>query len=88
MGGKPCFVSHPEKALLAIHDPDRFGCSPCHNGNGLATSSAEKAHGNYEHWLWPMFAKANAEAGCLQCHSATACWSTRPRSRGDATSSS
>jgi cytochrome c2 len=68
MGGKQVFVSHPEKALLSIHDPERFGCTPCHNGNGRATSSVEKAHGNYEHWLWPMFPKANAEAGCVQCH--------------------
>jgi len=69
MGGQQAFVSHPEKALLAIHDPERFGCTPCHNGNGRATSSVEKAHGNYEHWLWPMYPKANAEAGCVQCHS-------------------
>ena len=68
MGGKRVFVSHPDKALLTIHDPDRFGCTPCHNGNGLAVSSVEKAHGKYEHWLWPLFAKENSEAGCLQCH--------------------
>jgi cytochrome c551/c552 len=68
MGGNPAFVSHPNKALLAIHDPERFGCSPCHNGNGLATSSVQKAHGHYQHWLWPLYAKENAEAGCLQCH--------------------
>jgi hypothetical protein len=64
------FVSHPEKELLTIHDPDKFGCSPCHQGNGRATTSVEKAHGNYEHWLWPLFPKANAEAGCQTCHSA------------------
>jgi len=68
MGGKQLFVSHPDKPLLAIHDTERFGCTPCHNGNGRATSSAEKAHGDYEHWLWPMFPKANVEAGCIQCH--------------------
>jgi cytochrome c2 len=68
MGGQQVFVSHPNKTLLAMHDPDRFGCTPCHNGNGLATASAEQAHGRYEHWLWPMFAKENGEAGCLQCH--------------------
>ena len=68
MGGERVFVSHPNKTLLTIHDPERFGCTPCHNGNGLATSSVEKAHGQYEHWLWPLFAKENAEAGCLQCH--------------------
>jgi len=64
------FVSHPEPELLKIHDPDKFGCSPCHQGNGRATTSEEKAHGNYEHWLWPMYPKENAEAGCQTCHAA------------------
>src|ERR1700736_4197731 len=64
------FTSHPEPDLLKTHDPDKFGCSPCHQGNGRATTSVEKAHGNYEHWLWPLFPKPNAEAGCQTCHAA------------------
>ena len=64
------FVSHPEPELFGLHDPDRFGCSPCHQGNGRATTSVEKAHGNYEHWLWPLFPKENGEAGCQTCHAA------------------
>jgi len=64
------FTSHPEPELLKIHDPDKFGCTPCHQGNGRATTSVEKAHGNYEHWLWPVFPRGNFEAGCQICHSA------------------
>jgi cytochrome c2 len=64
------FTSHPEPDLLKIHDPDKFGCSPCHQGNGRATTSIEKAHGTYEHWLWPLFARGNMEAGCQTCHAA------------------
>ncbi len=64
------FTSHPEPDLLRIHDPDKFGCSPCHQGNGRATTSVEKAHGTYEHWLWPLFARGNMEAGCQTCHAA------------------
>jgi len=64
------FVSHPSKELLQVHDPDKFGCSPCHQGNGRATTSIEKAHGNYEHWLWPLYVKQNVEAGCQTCHAA------------------
>jgi cytochrome c2 len=64
------FTSHPEPELLKTHDPDKFGCSPCHQGNGRATTSIEKAHGNYEHWLWPLFPKQNVEAGCQTCHAA------------------
>ncbi len=64
------FVSHTSPELLQIHDPDKFGCSPCHQGNGRATTSVEKAHGNYEHWLWPMYPKENSQAGCQSCHAA------------------
>ena len=76
------FVSHPSPELLTVHDPEKFGCSPCHQGNGRATTSIEKGHGNYEHWLWPLFpgpkfdkngTMINAgfiEAGCQTCHAA------------------
>jgi cytochrome c551/c552 len=64
------FTGHPEPELLKVHDPDKFGCSPCHQGNGRATTSVEKAHGTYEHWLWPLFPHGNVEAGCQTCHAA------------------
>jgi cytochrome c551/c552 len=71
--GKPdalsrAFVSHPNRDLLQIHNADKFGCSGCHWGNGRATTSEFKAHGNNEHWLWPLFEKDNMQAGCQQCH--------------------
>ena len=68
MGGNAVFASHPDKELLKIHDPENFGCSPCHGGNGVALSSVEKAHGYNKYWLWPMHHKENIEAGCQQCH--------------------
>ncbi len=68
MGQKRLFVSHPSPDLLTTHDPDVFGCSPCHNGNGVGTVSATRAHGQYKHWLWPLFAPENFEGGCIQCH--------------------
>jgi len=68
MGGNQVFSSHPDKELLKIHDPDKFGCTPCHGGNGVALSSVEKAHGYNKYWLWPMHHKENVEAGCQQCH--------------------
>ena len=64
------FTTHREPELLKTHDPEKFGCSPCHQGNGRATTSIEKAHGTYEHWLWPLFPKGNVEAGCQTCHAA------------------
>ena len=62
------FTSHPQPELLTIHDPEKFGCTPCHNGNGMQVVSVDKAHGNYEHWLWPLHPPSNFEAGCQQCH--------------------
>src|SRR5215471_16605100 len=68
MGGEEVFVSHPNKELLKIHDPERFGCTPCHGGNGAALSSVEKAHGYNKFWLWPLHHQENIDAGCQQCH--------------------
>ena len=68
MGGEEVFVSHPNKELLKIHDPEKFGCTPCHGGNGVATDSIVKAHGRHTFWLWPMHHLENVEAGCQQCH--------------------
>ncbi len=62
------FVSHPNRELLRIHNPDRFGCSGCHWGNGRATTSDVKGHGRHKYWLWPLFERENIEAGCQQCH--------------------
>jgi cbb3-type cytochrome oxidase cytochrome c subunit len=64
------FTTHQDADILKTHDPEKFGCSPCHQGNGRATTSIEKAHGTYEHWLWPLFPKGNVEAGCQTCHAA------------------
>ncbi len=62
------FVSHPDREVLQIHNPEKFGCASCHWGNGRATTSEAKGHGRHRFWLWPMFEKENTEAGCQQCH--------------------
>ncbi len=64
----PVFQSHPRPDLLTIHDPEAFGCSSCHNGNGRATRNVTKGHGRHKFWLWPMYFPENVEAGCQQCH--------------------
>ena len=65
------FAGHPTriKELIQTHDPEKFGCSACHGGNGRATTSVEKAHGKNEFWLHPLHDAENVEAGCQQCHS-------------------
>ena len=72
MGGEAVFTSHPNQELLKTHDPERFGCTPCHGGNGVALASVEKAHGYNKFWLWPLHHQENIEAGCQQCHATEA----------------
>ncbi|PYS68106.1 MAG: hypothetical protein DMF69_21160, partial [Acidobacteria bacterium] len=60
------FVSHPNKEIFQVHNPEKFGCASCHWGNGRATTSDTKGHGRHKFWLWPMFEKENTEAGCQQ----------------------
>ena len=62
------FTSHPDIDLLKWHPLEKFGCSPCHGGNGRAIDSVQRGHGRYEHWLWPLYYRENFEAGCQQCH--------------------
>jgi mono/diheme cytochrome c family protein len=58
------FAAHPPTP----HDPRQLGCTPCHGGQGRA-SSAVAAHGHVEHWDEPMLPKGYVEAGCGTCHS-------------------
>jgi cytochrome c2/uncharacterized ParB-like nuclease family protein len=62
------FTSHPDPDLIRWHPLEQFGCSPCHGGNGRAIDSVRRAHGRYEHWLWPLYYRENFDAGCQQCH--------------------
>jgi cytochrome c2 len=62
------FSSHPDIDLIKWHPLEKFGCSPCHGGNGRAIDSIRRGHGRYEHWLWPLYYRENFDAGCQQCH--------------------
>ncbi|MCA9320289.1 MAG: c-type cytochrome, partial [Planctomycetes bacterium] len=66
--GLTAYTAHPTKELLKIHDPEVFGCSMCHNGNGRSVTSVELAHGLNKYWLYPMHQRENMDAGCVQCH--------------------
>lgn len=57
------FKSHPEM----YHQPERFGCTPCHQGQGLATN-VESSFGFNEDWEYPMFASPFVESSCGTCH--------------------
>lgn len=63
------FTSHPVPELLKIHQPQTFGCTPCHNGQGPALT-AGLAHGDADHyWEWPLLKGKEVYASCAGCHS-------------------
>jgi cytochrome c2 len=67
-GAPEPFRTHPAE-ILKSHPVDRFGCTPCHGGQGFATESAD-AHGLVEHWEEPMLGKDLAEFYVLSDRSA------------------
>jgi len=63
------FKTHPDRdPLLKIHSISKFGCSPCHGGQGEALRLPD-AHGEVEFWAHPLLNKDFVEAGCNECHS-------------------
>jgi len=62
------FTTHPKrKSLLATHPVEKFGCTPCHDGQGPGLT-VEAAHGQLEHWDFPMLTGSDIDAGCQKCH--------------------
>ncbi len=60
------FRLHPRTAHTA-DDLDRFGCTSCHGGQGLATVEGD-AHGTARDAGPPMTPPLHLEAGCGRCH--------------------
>ena len=72
------YRSHPRE-ILQNHPIEKFGCVPCHGGQGYATDMAS-AHGTVEHWEEPLLGKELAdlylvrdkkalmEMNCNACH--------------------
>lgn len=50
------------------HPVEKFGCTVCHEGQGLATT-VEAAHGPVRHWERPLQRGAYLQASCAKCHS-------------------
>lgn len=62
------FTRHPLPELLKIHNPETFGCTPCHRGQGPALT-AGMAHGNEDkYWEWPLLKGKEVYASCNGCH--------------------
>jgi len=63
------FKTHPKRdVLLAKHPVEKFGCTPCHEGQGVAVNTVEQAHGEVKFWEHPLLAGDEQESRCLNCH--------------------
>jgi mono/diheme cytochrome c family protein len=71
--------THPKRELyLGKHDPEKFGCTPCHGGQGVAVNSPKLAHGNFidehghlenvEFLDQPLRRGEQMDANCIKCH--------------------
>ena len=81
-GYRSVLQTHPHRdVLLAKHPVDRFGCTPCHGGQGQAlTAKAAHALTHAEYWLTPVLGmdehtgrtsehtKGYMESNCRRCH--------------------
>ena len=81
-GYRSVLQTHPHRdVLLAKHPVDRFGCTPCHGGQGQAlTAKAAHALTHAEYWLSPVLGldehtgrtseetKGYMESNCRRCH--------------------
>ncbi|HEY4613134.1 MAG TPA: c-type cytochrome, partial [Bacteroidota bacterium] len=62
------YSKHPLPELLAKHNPESFGCTPCHRGQGPALT-AGFAHGDDDHyWETPIHRGVDVYATCNSCH--------------------
>ncbi len=63
------FKTHPDREhLLAKHPPDKFGCTPCHDGQGASVNSVQQAHGDVPFWEHPLLRGEKLQARCGKCH--------------------
>ena len=63
------YKSHPHREeIFGKHPPDKFGCTPCHQGQGPAVNSPEQAHGEVHHWDEPLLRGVKVQASCIKCH--------------------
>jgi mono/diheme cytochrome c family protein len=62
--------THPNrKYYIGNHETKKFGCTPCHGGQGAAINSVEQAHGKVIFWEDPLLdTKDKVQAKCLTCH--------------------
>ncbi|MBL8023395.1 MAG: c-type cytochrome [Elusimicrobia bacterium] len=71
-GTETVYADHPyaakPHAVHKAHPVERFACSVCHEGQGLATS-VDAGHGRVKHWEKPLRTGGSIQSSCTKCHS-------------------
>jgi mono/diheme cytochrome c family protein len=65
------FRTHPRREVLLAdnaHPPEKFGCTGCHEGQGVAVNSVKQAHGEVHLWEFPLLRGTKAQSSCTSCH--------------------
>jgi len=65
------FKTHPRREVLLAdnaHSPGKFGCTGCHEGQGVAVNSVNQAHGEVHLWELPLLRGPKAQSSCTSCH--------------------
>jgi mono/diheme cytochrome c family protein len=65
------FKTHPRREVLLsdnAHPPEKFGCTSCHDGQGVAVNSVKQAHGEVHYWEHPLLRGAKVQSSCTSCH--------------------
>ena len=60
------YKTHP---YAAMHPFEKFGCTVCHGGQGMATT-LQDAHGPVDNWYQAIFHEDFMENSCSRCHGA------------------
>lgn len=67
-GARQPFATHSGE-LLKHHPVEKYGCTICHQGQGLATTFQE-AKASDVHWDYPLLPARMTQASCGHCHAA------------------
>ena len=67
-GAKQPYARHPYPELLKKHPVEKYGCTICHGGQGLATTYYGSSHKTIDNWPVTLVAKGLMQSRCGYCH--------------------
>ncbi|HEX8961243.1 MAG TPA: cytochrome c [Geobacteraceae bacterium] len=62
------YKTHPNPELLKQHPVEKFGCTICHGGQGMATTFVGSSHNPIENWPVTLVSKGLIQSRCGYCH--------------------